>query len=959
MDTRRRRQEAERDALPPSALQATALPKLSAAVVRSAVLRRVIGPICVRHLRDRSNVRIDVCEISCGTHHRLSRQKMDPAIIGLAAVSVLVVLMAILFKYMNTEESFDKVYAPETKAFFNSTTQKKKKAAKNNNKKNGQDNGNAEVKKAVEPKKEEVKEVKKEAPKKVEKETPKEAQKESPKDNKNAKKQAEKKAEKKAPAAEKKQDKKAKAQEAKPKETPKVEEAQDIDDGEFTVIQTAKQKKEARNKKSASPTHKVVVKAAEPAKEVKKEEVEEVFTVAAVKSQESAPVKEAAPVPVNPVVESVAPVQAAAKSSADDSKTISKLQADIARLTSELSANKDQFEKLSKKLEQAEEANEVAKNHLENERFTVSSLTAGIQKTNFEVHRLTTENNRLKEFVEKASKVENERANFTAQINALTKEHEQEKQLLQIEVGKLKIANEHLVGDKNVAEQEKETVAIQLLNESKKAGELAELVKKAEQQSQVLSANLENQKSQFESALREKEQELQKLIEEKQALVSEQSAAGSDKANVEALLAAEKERVQQLTHEVESKKNDLEAIQAEFESIKKVTNDNLQKSEDKIAEYKKNIDELTATNEELKNKPPAVNTEEVDALKKELSEQKAAAEAVQKQLAEEKATAEAVQKKLEEEKAAAASIQKQLEEQKAAAEAAQKQLSDQKAAAEAAQKENSEEKASVEAIQKKLDEEKAASEAVQKQLEEEKTAAGAVQKQLAEQKAAAESAQKELADLKAKLDAQQKEVSTQQRTVEVQKKVIESLRSRSASPVENGNANEISALKKELEEQKQRNEKERDEAAATCQKVVLDAVAPIVGKPTKAANLKDFAQWLGAAVVKLNEKPKAAPAPAPAPIPAPAQPSDNVRVKELEGALEQLIVELDRIEKLSAEKEKEHKKELASLKKELTQKVETVTKELDQTKKQLASQETRRGSSPTGGEWEVVDTPAA
>uniref|UniRef100_A0A1I7Z3J0 Rib_recp_KP_reg domain-containing protein n=1 Tax=Steinernema glaseri TaxID=37863 RepID=A0A1I7Z3J0_9BILA len=223
------------------------------------------------------------------TTPQLQSAKMSPETIGLAVVFVLAIIMALLFKFMNTEESFDKVYAPETKAFFNSSGQKKKgKAAKNNAKK---ENGNTVEAKKPEPKKEEIK------------------------------KEEVKKVETKKPEPKKEEAKKEEVKEVK-KESPKPK---------------------ASNKKEA-PTHKVAAKAPEPVKEAKKEEVEEEFiSVSTVQLQQSAPVKEAAPVSPNAIVENVAPVKATPKTNDDDAKTIAKLQSDLARLTAEKSASQSEL----------------------------------------------------------------------------------------------------------------------------------------------------------------------------------------------------------------------------------------------------------------------------------------------------------------------------------------------------------------------------------------------------------------------------------------------------------------------------------------------------------------------------------------------------------------------------------------------------------------------------------------
>ncbi|KAK0409503.1 hypothetical protein QR680_004583 [Steinernema hermaphroditum] len=209
--------------------------------------------------------------------------KMDPVIVYIM-LAFLACACLMVFKFP--------IKAATTDNSFKSSAQKKKKAVKNKKKKNVK---GAAVKKAAESKKEEVndnkiteKKVKEAAPvpanpvaesdasvlaaakssaddsKTVSKlqadKEVKEVDKESPNDNKKIKKQREKN-------TKKKQDKKTKT-----KETPKIEEAEGFDEGEFTIVLTAKQKKEARNKKLASPTQKAVPNSAELAKKLEKEE---------------------------------------------------------------------------------------------------------------------------------------------------------------------------------------------------------------------------------------------------------------------------------------------------------------------------------------------------------------------------------------------------------------------------------------------------------------------------------------------------------------------------------------------------------------------------------------------------------------------------------------------------------------------------------------------------------------
>ncbi|MFO7973475.1 MAG: peroxiredoxin-like family protein [Candidatus Hydrogenedentota bacterium] len=188
------------------------------------------------------------------------------------------------------------------------------------------------------------------------------------------------------------------------------------------------------------------------------------------------------------------------------------------------------------------------------------------------------------------------------------------------------------------------------------------------------------------------------------------------------------------------------------------------------------------------SEPPAeVQTEEIEALAKQLAEERAAAEAAAQQAAQLKAEAEEALKRLaEERKAAEKAIRKAQElkeaeekkaaEQKAAAkkaaqEEAAKKAAEQKAAAEKAAQEEAANKAPEEkAADEKAAQEEAAKKAAEQKAADEKAAQEEAAKKAAEQKAAAEKAAQEEAAKKA---AEEKAAAEKAAQEEAEKKAAQ------------------------------------------------------------------------------------------------------------------------------------------------------------------------------------------
>uniref|UniRef100_A0A1I8AL46 Rib_recp_KP_reg domain-containing protein n=2 Tax=Steinernema glaseri TaxID=37863 RepID=A0A1I8AL46_9BILA len=348
---------------------------------------------------------------------------------------------------------------------------------------------------------------------------------------------------------------------------------------------------------------------------------------------------------------------------------------------------------------------------------------------------------------------------------------------------------------KNELSEKEAVIASHVLNETRRSQRSAELIKKAEQQNQVLSATLDNQKAQFEATIKEKEQQLQELVIEKQTLLSEKNSACNEKASTEAQLTDLKICVEALSKELIETKTKREEILKELDALNIATEDNLQKSEAKIAQYEQDIAKLTQTNEDLKmqlamaeqariseqNKARSEKAStdsqlhaertRVEELRNELDTRRAEREAINKELATLKSVTE---NKLQKSEAKIAQYEKLVAElTQTNEELKNRPIVDNTAEVDALKKELSKLKADAELSKKQLQE------AMQNQLAEEKAACEAAQKKLMEEHAATEALQKALEELQNKFAEQEKEVSIQLKTVEVQKKVIESLRVRS------------------------------------------------------------------------------------------------------------------------------------------------------------------------------------